>query len=434
MLLKRCAALFLSFVIMLTCAIPCYASEVSGSDVSASDAAHSSGSDTPIADSSMVQSESFDGERSWIGEMADVTASQLADDIKVGWNLGESLDSWSSDAGYDDYHNSNAYQMVIRYDDANGIRSTSIANSFDENNKCSFKWHTGLITSEPNDPLGDIGFEIWNLALEDGTTVTVNCTKALLTRRNNVQVVFEELLGEHTLTITKYGTVACLTEWFPSNLSRTYGIMDGTCEVEVELVDFPQMNYGKPEYFETLWNNPLTTYDIITEVKAAGFNAIRVPVTYFNHTVSSTDTIDTGWLNRIQTVVDYIIAQDMYCIIDMHNDGSTTGWLRVNTSQSDVVQTKYVKLWRQIAEHFKDYNEKLLFQGFNELTNEANVWGYPGGEDITWVNNLNQQFVNTVRSTGGNNSQRCLVLMPYAGSYDSDILRGFSLPRDTATD
>ncbi len=412
---KRLASLVLAIIMFAATVLPVSAAEtVSGSDiVSSSDTV----TDQPVGGTT--------------ASMRDVTASELVSEINLGWNLGEALESWSSDAGYDDYYNSNAYQLILRYDDSDNIRSTSIAKAFDEKNTCTLEWATGLIDSDSETKIGQIGFEIWNLAVEQPTEVTINVTKAKLTRRNKVVIELDELLGEHTLTISRYGTVALMTDDWPSNIKRTYGITDGTYEVTVELVDFPQMEYGKPEYFETLWNNPLTTYDMITEIKRAGFNAVRVPVTFFNHIPSDSDVIDTAWLDRIQEVVDFVIHQDMYCILSLYHDGSTTGWLRV-ASDTDV--DKYSSIWTQLSERFRDYDERLLFQGYNELTDKDNTWDYPGKTDIEWVNNLAQTFVDTVRATGGNNSQRCLVVTPYAGSHEQDIIDGFRLPKDTAYD
>jgi|GEM_PF-626975 len=396
--------------------------------VSASDGAVTSGADTS------VQTSAADVPQEPQNDVMETTASQIAEEINLGWNLGDSLDSWARDAGYDDYHNANAYQMVLRYDNAEHVRSTSINVSFDKNNKCTYKWATGLIDTDPQAKLGDIGFEIWNLALEEDTTITVKVTRARLTRRSGIAYDVKDLLGEHTVTISKYGTGAVLTEKFPSNVTKTYGITDGTFEVTVELVDFPQKEYDKTAYFETLWNNPLTTYEMIETVHDAGFNAIRIPITFYNHTVSGSNVVDTAWLNRIQEVAEYAYYQDMYVILCMDNDGSSTGWLRVNGKNQEKMREKYAALWTQIAEHFKDYDQRILFQGFNELTDTDDTWEYPGQEDIDWVNSLNQLFVDTVRATGGRNGYRTLVLSPYAGSHEQEIIDGFVLPDDTVDD
>lgn len=410
---KRLFALALALLIFALQAASVFAnSQVSGSDLSQSDA--------PTIDESMNM---------------DMTAEEFAADVALGWNLGDTLDSWARDAGYDDYHNATAYQLLLRYDDAKGNRSASMNVPFDENNKCTIEWATGLIESDDSIKIGDIGFEIWNLTVEEAVEVKVKVTTARLTLRSGIAYDVKELLGEHTITISRYGTGAfvCYNS-FPDFVKRTYGILDGKFKMTVELIDYPQADYTKPQFFETLNNNPLTTERMIAAVKAAGFNAVRVPVTFFNHTLSATDVIDEGWLDRVEEIARYCIDQDMYCIICMYHDGASTGWLRVNTSDSDVVTKKYAYLWEQIASRFTDYGERLILQGFNELTNAENDWDYPGDADAQWVNKLNQIFVDTVRSTGGNNLDRVLLLGTYAGAADEKMINAFDTPQDIADD
>ncbi len=87
-----------------------------------------------------------------------------------------------------------------------------------------------------------------------------------------------------------------------------------------------------------------------------------------------------------------------------------------------------------MASDFRDYDQRVLFQGFNELTDKDQTWEHPGQEDIDWLNKLNQLFVDTVRATGGRNGYRTLVLSPYAGSHEQDVINGFKLPADTVDD
>ncbi|MCR4945211.1 MAG: glycoside hydrolase family 5 protein, partial [Clostridium sp.] len=86
---------------------------------------------------------------------------------------------------------------------------------------------------------------------------------------------------------------------------------------------------GKPESFETAWNNPVTTKAIIDKIKASGFNAIRIPITWGQH-IGNEDSgykIDEAWLNRVKEVVDYAMDNNLYTIINMHNDTGKDGWL-----------------------------------------------------------------------------------------------------------
>ena len=189
---------------------------------------------------------------------------------------------------------------------------------------------------------------------------------------------------------------------------------------------------GTPEDFETAWCNPVTTKAMIDKVKAAGFNAIRIPVTWTQHIDDNNNyTVDKKWMDRVQEVVNYAISDGMYCIINVHHDADDRGWLWASNNSIKKNSAKFKRLWQQISERFKDYDNHLLFEGFNEMLDENFNWQYPGTEATSAVNTFNQMFVDTVRSTGGNNATRCLVVNTYAGSTDGNVIDDFVLPKDT---
>jgi endoglucanase len=159
---------------------------------------------------------------------------------------------------------------------------------------------------------------------------------------------------------------------------------------------------------ETAWGNPMITQQLIDSVKAAGFNAIRIPVAWSRFT-DTLFTIDTTWLNRVEEVVNYVLKDSMYAIINEHWDG---GWLQPTYSDSAYADHRLAVMWKQIAIHFRDYNDHLLFAGTNEVmvTNDYNA---PTKEYYTVQNGFNQIFVNTVRSTGGRNYYRYLLVQGF---------------------
>ena len=73
-------------------------------------------------------------------------------------------------------------------------------------------------------------------------------------------------------------------------------------------------------------------------------------------------------------------------------------------------------LWAQIAEKFIQYDQKLVFEGFNEILDRENNWVAPKESSLQATNILNQKFVDTVRESGGNNKNRYLVVNFYAAS------------------
>ena len=154
---------------------------------------------------------------------------------------------------------------------------------------------------------------------------------------------------------------------------------------------------------ETCWGAAKVTPALIKAYKAAGFNAVRVPVAWHaQESNTSTYEIKSSWMARVKEVVDYIIAEDMYAIVNIHWDN---GWLEKNctTDKQEAVNKEQEALWKQIATTFKDYDEHLLFASANE----------PDVSDATGaavLKSYHQTFVNTVRATGGNNAYRNLII------------------------
>ena len=120
----------------------------------------------------------------------------------------------------------------------------------------------------------------------------------------------------------------------------------------------------------------------------------------------------------------------MYCIINVHHDTGNDGWLTADASSYEQNSTKFKAMWKQIAEYFADYDEKLLFEGYNEILNNEKKWSWAGEESYNTANSLNQDFVDTVRSTGGNNAKRYLIVNTYAASAEEEVMNNFVMPTD----
>lgn len=202
------------------------------------------------------------------------------------------------------------------------------------------------------------------------------------------------------------------------------------------------------EDYETAWGQAVTTRELIHMFKEAGFSSIRVPVTWYPHigtiTLDNTDhwdmstwtgyDVDPVWMARVKEVVDYVIDEGMYCILNVHHDtgDASTAWLRADTQVYAAVKDRFCALWKQIAEEFKSYGQKLLFESFNEMLDAKGTWNYSTSEAHGVINLYNADFVRTVRATGGNNAHRNLVLNVYCASSSMDAIKDFVLPEDSA--
>lgn len=168
---------------------------------------------------------------------------------------------------------------------------------------------------------------------------------------------------------------------------------------------------------ETGWGNPLTTQALIDSVKASGINAIRISCAWNSYIEDTlTCTLKASWLAHVKEVVDYCYKNNMYVIINIHWDG---GWLENNPTYAKqfAVNAKQKALWEQIAAYFRDYDEHLLFAGTNEVHSNSNAIL----ENFEVQMSYNQTFVDAVRSTGGKNAYRNLIIQAFNTNIDQAV-------------
>lgn len=190
-------------------------------------------------------------------------------------------------------------------------------------------------------------------------------------------------------------------------------------------------NGSRPvSYYETVWGNPVISAEYIDTIIANGFNAIRLPVTWYYNTYVSSDNIlmiRGEWLQRVAEVIDYAISRDVYVILDSHHDAPII-WADMNDIA--IVAKNVAELWSQIATYFRDYDEHLIFESFNEINTKNDSWRY-GDSYAQATNILNQCFVSAVRNAGYQNSERILLCSTYLSETSQQILDSYVLPVDT---
>ena len=154
---------------------------------------------------------------------------------------------------------------------------------------------------------------------------------------------------------------------------------------------------------ETYWGQPVTKPELLKMMKEAGFGAIRVPVTWYQE-MDKDGKVNAAWMKRVKEVVDYVIDNGMYCLLNVHHDtgadgGTFKSWIKASGANYTQNKEKYEGLWKQIAETFKDYDHA-------------------------------KSFVTTVRATGGNNAQRNLVINTYSASNSPAAMEALELPEE----
>ena len=245
--------------------------------------------------------------------------------------------------------------------------------------------------------------------------------------------------------------------------------------------------------YETGWGDtPVVTQAMLEAVVNAGFNAIRIPVTWAHHlrdealpydwgadkewtteieeypNLSGNIIISPYFLNRVKTIVNYALnAGFRYVILNSHwdtadyNSGKPFGYAKKVTGVPWITEIPYQffhaskqlgstlsaqypnmtadddynnmlgymrQMWTLIANAFKDYDYRLIFEGFNEILAYDRNYKEPEAIHVSRTNGFNEAFINAVRATGGKNADRILSCETFAAYGSNNALNGFTLP------
>ncbi|SFV17925.1 cellulase family glycosylhydrolase [Pseudoduganella namucuonensis] len=177
---------------------------------------------------------------------------------------------------------------------------------------------------------------------------------------------------------------------------------------------------------ETCWGNPAVTAAYVKLVKDSGLDTIRIPVSFDQYANQSTGKISDAWLDRVKQVVQYAVNNGLYAIVDIHWDG---GWLErnINPTSQVRVNAKQKAYWEQIATKLRDFDEHVLFASANEPA------AY-NPTDVAVLLSYHQTFVDAVRSTGGRNANRVLVIQGLRTDIDMTYNDWQGMPTDTVAD
>jgi aryl-phospho-beta-D-glucosidase BglC (GH1 family) len=193
---------------------------------------------------------------------------------------------------------------------------------------------------------------------------------------------------------------------------------------------------------ETSWGNPKTTQGMIDEVKQAGFNTVRVPVSWGRHTSQSGDfrfKINDEWIARVKEVVDYCYKNDMFVILNIHHDNDKA-YYYPSFSYQEQSETYVKDIWTQIAAAFADYDQHLIFETLNEprLVGTSDEWWFDVDNPsnnvrnaIAIINDLNQIAVDAIRDNGSAYNKERMIMCPgYCASMEGCRSNLFKLPAD----
>ncbi|MCR5187973.1 MAG: glycoside hydrolase family 5 protein [Treponema sp.] len=195
--------------------------------------------------------------------------------------------------------------------------------------------------------------------------------------------------------------------------------------------------------YEVLWGQPVTTQSMIKGYKAAGFDSLRIPVAWTNAIdyLNGDYTINKDYLDRVETIAGWALDAGMYVIINDHWDGGWWGLFgQRDAAYREDATALYKAIWTQIGNRFKNYSEKVIFEGGNEeigdrLNDPSKYWKKGALNEAgcyTMANFINQLFVDTIREQGGNNKDRFLLIPGYNTNIDKTCDSRFKMPKDSA--
>lgn len=197
---------------------------------------------------------------------------------------------------------------------------------------------------------------------------------------------------------------------------------------------------------QTAWGQPLTTKEMIDGLAKSGVKTIRIPVSWSEHVIDKYYTIDPKWMARVKEIVTWAYENDMFIILNSHHDNFDqnkkipAGKGVYYPSEENYEESKkfLTCLWKQISSHFIDFDYHLIFETLNEPRprGTSNEWWYDQNSPVCkkymgTLNKLNQDIVNTIRASGGNNTHRVIMVPSLAASPDAALSKDFRIPTDT---
>lgn len=366
-------------------------------------------------------------------------------EMKAGWNLGNTLNSFAKfhPLVYENSQPENEkFEFSVSYESDPVSQSTDVSSSkLITTYETKFLWDISSLQSTGN--VGNLKFRFSNEDISDSGNEELDFTiyVAEFTKQDGTVIELPDFLGDYSQKIQNKVTpdvVQSLSK--VSGLTTTTDLHGGELLIYIRINSYPDFGntptreVSKEEYYETLFHNPVTTKPMIDMLKEMGFNAVRIPVTWFNH-FDKNLKIDIKWLERVEEVINYVLDNEMFAILNFHDDTGANGWMKCDERIMNITGERYSILYEQVADYFINYDNKLLFENYNEILNGNSDWWLPK-DDVAYsvANYYNQIFVNTIRKTGGNNRKRILVLNTYGAQMWNEQVQSFVLPEDPAND
>ena len=177
------------------------------------------------------------------------------------------------------------------------------------------------------------------------------------------------------------------------------------------------------------WSGAATEQYFI-DVAQAGFKNVRIPIDFFGtRTTGDTAqyssnantsfsgsradfTVNDSYLDRLEEVIGWGLNQNLVIVLDFHGATLKSEFIYTFDDQEDEYThptsakraadlAKFYSIWEQIADRFKDYSDDLIFEVINEPYFHISA---------AEMNDLNNEVISIIRSFGGNNITRKVIV------------------------
>jgi endoglucanase len=146
-------------------------------------------------------------------------------------------------------------------------------------------------------------------------------------------------------------------------------------------------------------------------IRIGGFDSVRIPIRWSAHAATLAPyTVDPAFFDRVDWAVEQALSRGLIAVINMHH-------YEEMFDDPAEEEERFLALWQQIAEHYKDYPPELVF----EVLNEPN-----GALSSSRWNALLEEALAVIREA---NPTRNVVVGPVNWN-NIGALSGLELPED----
>lgn len=180
--------------------------------------------------------------------------------------------------------------------------------------------------------------------------------------------------------------------------------------------------------FEEIWHNPMITQEYFNFLRDEGYDHIRLPININRHYIDiPNQVVDPLWLKHIREVITMINNTGLPVMLTLQND--LVDLMQTHYSFQSLCDDNYtiyqdntartLKIWEILATELNDFsNDDLIFDLISEMRfYDISFTDQSKASDM--LIKLFQLLLETVRKTGGNNSDRLVIISGHYAEFES---------------